>query len=77
MTRRRWIILLAVLGLGLFLGWRFLRPMNIFVVAPDFERPASTDVIPAPLKTLRAEECRACHAEFYEEWSTTIHRDVL
>lgn len=73
MTRRRWIILLAALGFGLFLGWRFLRPMNIFIVAPDFERPVSTDVIPAPLKTLRAAECRACHAEFYEEWSTTIH----
>ena len=47
--------------LTLFLAWRFLRPMNIFVVSDAFERPVSTVDIPASFKTLRAEECAACH----------------
>ncbi len=47
--------------------------MNIFVVSEAFERPISTERIPFPMKALRAEECAACHQEFYREWSTTIH----
>lgn len=73
MTKKRAIIGLVLLAVAAFLGWRFLRPMNIFVVAPAFERPVSTAQIPAPLETLRAEECGACHQEIFEDWSTTIH----
>ncbi|NJN39884.1 MAG: hypothetical protein HC807_02095 [Gammaproteobacteria bacterium] len=64
---------LGLVVLALFLAWRFVRPLNIFVVSEAFERPVATDSIPAPLATLRAEECAACHRAFYDEWRTTIH----
>ena len=68
------LVLGVVLGaLLVFLAWRLVRPMNIFVVSKAFERPLSTAGIPAPFKTLSAKECASCHREFYEEWSTTIH----
>jgi hypothetical protein len=63
----------VLLALVIFLGWRFVRPMNIFAVSEAFERPVSTAKIPAPLNTLRAEECAACHQAFYREWSTSMH----
>jgi len=47
--------------------------MNIFVVSQAFERPIDTSTVPAPLQTLRAEECATCHQDFYDEWRTTIH----
>lgn len=72
---KRSIVIAGVVFVGLvvFLAWRFVRPMNIFVVSAAFERPVATQVIPAPLRTLRATECASCHAEFYQEWSTTLH----
>ena len=73
MPWKRIITVSVLLVLALFLTWRFLRPMNIFVVTEAFERPISTMVIPAPLKTLRAKECGECHPDFYAEWSTAIH----
>lgn len=71
--KRTVVLVLGLAAIALFLAWRFLRPMNIFVVAPAFERPIPTDAIPAPLATLRAEECATCHRAFYDEWRTTIH----
>lgn len=71
MMRR--IILLLVVLLVIFLAWRLLRPLNIFIVTEAFERPEDTTVIPQPLATLRAEECATCHREFHDEWRTTIH----
>lgn len=47
--------------------------MNIFVVSEAFERPISTTDIPAPLSTLSAKECGACHPAFYTEWSGSMH----
>lgn len=73
MTKKRVIIGLVLIAAVAFLGWRFLRPMNIFVVDPGFERPVSTTVIPEPLETLRAVECALCHQEIFDDWSTTIH----
>jgi len=72
-TRKRAVIGLIALTVAAFLGWRFVRPMNIFIVEKDFERPVSTAIIPEPFETLSAKECAACHQEFYDEWSTTIH----
>jgi len=72
-TRKRAVLGLIVLAVAVFLGWRFVRPMNIFIVEKDFERPVSTAIIPEPFETLSAKECAACHQEFYDEWSTTIH----
>ncbi|WP_275098127.1 multiheme c-type cytochrome [Sedimenticola hydrogenitrophicus] len=72
--KRKTIILGAVLlALAAFLGWRFVRPLNIFVVAPAFERPVDTSAAPAVLGDLKAESCGECHAAFYEEWRTSMH----
>lgn len=59
--------------LAVFLAWRFVRPMNIFVVTEAFERPVPTPDVPAGLRSLSASECATCHRDFYEEWSSTIH----
>ncbi len=66
-------ILLLFLLLAIFLAWRFIRPLNIFVVTEAFDFPVDTSVIPQPLSGLGARECGACHPAFYEEWRTTIH----
>ena len=71
MTRRA--IVLLVLLLAVFLVWRLIRPLNIFVVTEAFERPEDTSEIPQPLAGLGARECAACHQEFYDEWRTSIH----
>jgi hypothetical protein len=73
MTRRR--ALIAGIGVVLlaFLGWRLVRPMNIFVVSKRFERPIDTGRLSMPPQALRASACGACHQEIYAEWKTTIH----
>ncbi len=69
----RKVILLLVLLIVIFMAWRFIRPLNIFVVTEAFERPEDTSVIPESVAGLRASECATCHQEFYDEWRTTIH----
>jgi len=71
--RKTLVITAILLALTVFLGWRFMRPMQIFVASPAFERPIDTRAMPAMLKTLGAQECASCHREFYDEWRTTIH----
>jgi len=73
MSRKSILITAIAIVLTVFLGWRFVRPINIFVVSPAFERPIDTRAAPAMFKTLSAQECAACHRDFYDEWSTTIH----
>ena len=70
---RRTIIALVLLGLVVFLVWRFVRPMNIFVVDDRFSSPVVTTQTPPVLGKLSARECSACHKEIYDEWRTTIH----
>lgn len=70
---RKIIFSVLILAILVFLGWRFVRPMNIFTVSDAFEKPVDTSVVPEPLKTLSAAECGSCHTEFYAEWRTTIH----
>jgi len=70
---KRNIFITTAVIVVLFLGWRLIRPMQIFVVSPAFERPIDTSSAPAMLRSLSAKECATCHQEFYEEWSTTIH----
>lgn len=72
-TKRNYTIVIVILGIAGFLTWRFIRPMNIFVVSEAFERPIDTSGAPSMFKTLRADECAICHKEFYDEWKTTIH----
>ncbi|MBF0625808.1 MAG: hypothetical protein HQL82_13495 [Magnetococcales bacterium] len=71
---RRGTLLSATLVslLAVFLGWRFLRPLNIFVVDDTFAWSIRTPV-PEGLTSLRASECGQCHQEIYREWSQSIH----
>jgi len=71
--RSRLLLLGALALLAVFLAWRFLRPMNIFVVSEAFERPVDTRAAPAVLGELRAAECGACHQDEHREWQTTMH----
>jgi hypothetical protein len=64
--------LLIVAGLLIFFIWRLIRPMNIFVVSDEFARPMVM-AVPSGLKSLKAEECGACHSEIYMEWQTSMH----
>ncbi|MEE8388752.1 MAG: multiheme c-type cytochrome [Acidiferrobacterales bacterium] len=73
MNKKLIVIGIAIVAITAFFGWRFVRPLNIFIVSEKFERPVSTVKIPAMFKTLRAEECGTCHQQFYKEWKTTIH----
>jgi len=70
---KRKIFWVAVILIIAFVGWRFLRPLNIFIITPNFERPVDTSNAPAMFSTLRADECATCHQAFYDEWRTTIH----
>jgi hypothetical protein len=72
-SMKKWIVWSLLIIFIAFFGWRFVRPMQIFVVLDAFERPTDTSLAPAMFPTLSAEECKSCHAEFYDEWSTTIH----
>lgn len=73
-TRKRALIVgIGVAILAAFLGWRLVRPLNIFVVSEHFERPMDTSSFSAPPETLRAQACGACHREIYAEWKTSIH----
>ena len=73
MTRRRWGWTGSGVGLAALIVWLMVRPMPFFVVTKAFERPIDTSLVPAPLRTLHAEECGVCHRDYFEEWSTTIH----
>jgi hypothetical protein len=66
-------LIILFLGIALFLVWRFIRPMNIFVIDDRFAEPVVTSQVPEILGKLKAEECAVCHREFYTEWQTTIH----
>jgi hypothetical protein len=70
---RRAIITFVLLGAAVFLAWRFIRPMNIFVVDDRFAWPVDTTQAPSVLGTLSAGDCAACHQAFYDEWRTTVH----
>ena len=71
MKKKLFIVLLIIL-IG-FLGWRFVRPMNIFLVDDRFAWPVDTSDTPELLIDLSAEQCALCHQDFYDEWRTSIH----
>jgi hypothetical protein len=73
MKKKTVTLTIALVSVAAFLLWRFIRPVNIFVISEAFERPIDTSGVPASLKTLRAEECGTCHQDYYEEWETTVH----
>ncbi len=73
MKKRTIITITIFIVLSVFLIWRFVRPMNIFVVTGEFASPIDTTNTPAILGNLSAKECGVCHQDFYDEWQTTIH----
>jgi hypothetical protein len=71
MTKKTvWLVLSALIVL--FLLWRFLRPLNIFVVDERFERPMQVET-PRGLASLSAKDCGTCHREIYREWAGSMH----
>jgi hypothetical protein len=71
-NKKRFFIIIMILIVA-FLVWRFVRPLNIFIVEEKFERPIHA-VIPEGLGSLSARECGQCHNEFYHEWLKSMHR---
>ena len=65
-----WLVLSALIVL--FLLWRILRPMNIFVVDERFEKPMQVET-PGGIASLRAKDCGTCHREIYDEWAGSMH----
>ena len=63
----------AALLLLAFLIWRFVRPMNIFVVTDNFARPMAITQPPAGLESMRAADCGKCHKAIYKEWAASMH----
>lgn len=64
---------MVAIAFVVFIGWRFIRPMNIFIVDERFAWPVDTSQAPAMLGKLSAKECAVCHQDFYDEWQTSIH----
>lgn len=56
----------------LFLLWRLLRPLNIFVIDDRFAMPMQVET-PRGLASLSAKECGRCHREIYREWAGSMH----
>ena len=73
MKKKSIIVSVVVIIVIVFFAWRFIRPMNIFIVDDRFAWPVDTSQTPAVLGKLSAKECATCHQEFYDEWQTTIH----
>ena len=71
-SSQRVLIAAIAFGLATFIGYRMVRPMNIFVVTEEFERPMDV-VVPPGLRSLSARECGTCHREAYQEWSESMH----
>ncbi len=76
MRKKRLVLGVVLAALAVFLLWRFVRSMNIFVVSEAFERPVPTHDVPAALKGLGAQDCGGCHTMVYREWATTIHSEA-
>ena len=72
-SKKRSIIIAMVIVFLVFIVWRLIRPMNIFIVDDRFAWPVDTTQTPVVLGRLSAKECATCHQEFYDEWQTTIH----
>lgn len=71
-NKKRIIGFIVLVLLIFFLVWRFIKPMNIFTVQEQFERPMKVE-IPSGLNSLSAKECGGCHVEIYEEWLESMH----
>ncbi|MDE3114977.1 MAG: hypothetical protein KGL26_05180 [Pseudomonadota bacterium] len=67
------LIVIVALAVTAFLGWRMVRPLEIFSVSKRFEYPLVTANIPSVFASLKAEDCAVCHANIHHEWQTSLH----
>lgn len=74
--KKSFVVSVVVMIVIVFFAWRFIRPMNIFIVDDRFAWLIDTSLTPALLGKLSAKECATCHQAFYDEWQTTIHRQA-
>lgn len=71
--RKRVLWIAAVMLLFfVFIFWRMVRPLNIFVVDERFEKPMAL-AVPEGLSSLSARECGGCHEDIYSEWAESMH----
>jgi hypothetical protein len=71
MTKKTaWLAFFALIVL--FLIWRLLRPLNIFIIDDRFAMPMQIET-PHGLASLSAKECGRCHQEIYREWAGSMH----
>ena len=68
-----WLLLLLLLGAGVYVFYTEIRPTVIFGLREDYAKAIPYQQVPVGLKSLKAEECGSCHEEIYEEWKTSIH----
>ena len=75
MKIKRKTILITAFATALiaFLGWRLVRPLEIFSVSSRFEYPVATAKIPAIFASLSAKTCATCHAAVHRDWKTSMH----
>lgn len=69
---KKGIYIMILFFIAAFFLWRFIRPLNIFVVDENFERPIPIKV-PQGLNSVSASECGNCHQDIYSEWSESMH----
>ena len=70
---KAWLLLLLVVGVGIYIFYTEIRPTVIFGLREDYAKPIPYQQIPVGLQSLKAEECGSCHVEIYEEWKSSIH----
>ena len=70
---KAWVLLLLVVGVGIYIFYTEIRPTVIFGLREDYTKPIPYQQIPVGLQSLKAEECGSCHVEIYEEWKSSIH----
>ena len=70
---RNLILIVAFLGIAVYLFYTELRPTVIFGLRSDYASAIPYQAPPKGITDLRAETCGGCHREIYEEWKTSIH----
>ena len=74
--KRKIIIITIALGVA-FIGWRLVRPMQIYVVSPAFERPMTTSKAPVMFPTLSAAECATSSSAVTEKYAHLSTQSVM
>jgi len=67
------LVVVGILGVGVYLFYTELRPTVIFGLREDFAHAIPFQQVPKGIDGIRAEDCGVCHQEIYEEWKSSIH----